>query len=201
MKNILILFTVVFITIGVLKIFKTDHSPITINLQLEKKHSTKLNKHSFGWIVDQTKEDDLTILSDSVIVHDYDIKIEINNTGKKNVYFWLMNCSWEQNFEINNDYVVFYNKGCDKNFPALFKIKPNSTITLNGVLRKDLKFDYDPHYEDRNFDNQVLQTKLGLIIIDDIYNPKLKMVDYNLDIKDKSKHKIIWSNGINLINN
>ncbi|HCC92825.1 MULTISPECIES: hypothetical protein [unclassified Empedobacter] len=197
MKNVLILLVIAFITIGALKIFKTEKSPITINLQLEKKSSTKLNKHSYGWILDQIKDDDLIISSDSVIVNDYEVKIDIQNTEKKEIYLWMMNCSWDQNFEINNNYIQFYNQGCDKNSPQLFKIAPNSKITLKGTLRKDLKFQYG----DDNFDNEVKLTKIGLIIIDDIYNPKLKMFDYDLNIKDKSKHKIIWSNGIDLLDN
>ena len=39
---------------------------------------------------------------------------------------------------------------------------------------------------------------MGLIIVDDIYEPNTTMFDYHLRMEDKSKYKIIWSNGINL---
>lgn len=44
-------------------------------------------------------------------------------------------------------------------------------------------------------------TKLGLIIIDDVYTPKLKgFMAYDLAMEDKSSWKIVWSNSLYLLN-
>jgi len=48
---------------------------------------------------------------------------------------------------------------------------------------------------------QVEATKLGLIIIDDVYTPKLKgFMAYDLAMEDKSSWKIVWSNSLYLLN-
>ena len=110
-----------------------------------------------------------------------------------------MSCSWYDNFEINNNYIYFYNpNGCDKNIPELKKIESNSNLTINGTVRRKLKFDY-PN-ENSVYGRQVELTKVGLIIIDDIYEPSREgWLDYFVNIDDKSKYKFIWSNGINLL--
>ena len=33
----------------------------------------------------------------------YDIKISLINKSDNPIYYWIMNCSWDQNFIINND--------------------------------------------------------------------------------------------------
>lgn len=40
---------------------------------------------------------------------------------------------------------------------------------------------------------------MGLLAINDIYKTNHDMEDYSLNMDDKSKHKIIWSNGIKLL--
>lgn len=175
---------------------KENVSPIKINLNLEKEYTKTFSKND-PWVRDQIEQQSLNVDTDSVIVHYYDIKIEIENTGQRDIYVWLMTCSWHYNFQINNNYIYFYHRGCDSNFPGREKIAPKSKITLNGTVRKNLKFDYPD--ENSIYGEQVELTKVGLVTIDDIYKPNNVTLDYTPNIEDKSKQKVIWSNGIKLL--
>lgn len=173
-------------------------TPINIKLNLEKKYTKSFSKNDFR-IKNQIEEESLDVKTDSVTEHYYDITIDIENLGKKDVYIWMMSCSWYSNFKINNNYIYFYNPkgGCDSNIPELRKIESNSKITLNGFIRKSLKFDYAA--KNTVYGEQVKLTKVGLIVVNDIYKYKYKdFSEYNLFMEDKSKQNLIWSNGINL---
>ncbi len=174
----------------------TDTIPVKVKLNLEKEYTKSLSKND-PWVRDQIEQQSLNVDADSVIVHYYDIKIEIENTGQRDIYVWLMTCSWYSNIKINNNYIYFYTRGCDSNFPGREKITPQSKITLNGTVRKNLKFDYPD--ENSIYGKEVEFTKVGLVTIDDIYKTNVEVVDYSLNMEDKSKHKVIWSNGIKLL--
>lgn len=174
---------------------QTDYIPIKIKLNLEKEYTKSFGKNDYR-IRNQIEQDNLNVKTDSVVEHYYDIKIEIENVGEKELYIWMMSCSWQRNFEINNNYIYFYPSGCDSNFPILKEIKPKSKITFNGTVRKKIKFDY-PN-ENSIYDKQVELTKVGLIVIDDVYKPNRGSFDYFNNMGDKSKQKLIWSNGLNL---
>lgn len=174
---------------------QADATPINIKLNLEKEYTKSFSKTDY-WVREQIEQQNLNVKKDSVVEHYYDIKVEIENVGEKDIYIWMMTCSWHHNFKINNNYIYFYHKGCDSNFPILEKIKSKSKITFSGTLRKNLKFDYPD--ENSVYGAQVELTRVGLVIIDDIYKPN-QTLDYFLNMEDKSKHKLIWSNGINLL--
>jgi len=171
--------------------------PIEIKLNLEKEYTKSFSKNDFR-VRNQIEEQSLNVKTDSIVEHYYDITIEIENIGNKDLYVWMMTCSWYNNFKINNNYIYFYNPngGCDSNFPILNKIEAKSKKTINGTVRKNLKFDYSD--ENSIYGKQVELTKVGLIIIDDIYKPNSGS-EYFLNMEDKSKQKVIWSNGINLL--
>ncbi|WP_312076259.1 hypothetical protein [Chryseobacterium sp.] len=174
-------------------------TPINIKLNLEKEYTKSFSKNDFR-IKNQIEEENLDVKTDSVIEHYYDITIDIENVGEKDLYIWMMSCSWYSNFKINNNYIYFYNPkgGCDSNIPELRKIESNSKITLNGFMRKSLKFDYP--VKNTVYGEQVQLTKVGLIVVDDIYKYKYKdFSEYDLFMEDKSKQNLIWSNGINLL--
>ncbi|MBD8081885.1 hypothetical protein [Chryseobacterium caseinilyticum] len=175
---------------------ETDTNPIKVKLNLKKEYTKTLSTND-PWVRDQIEQQSLNVSTDSVVVHYYDIKIEIENTGQSDIYVWLMTCSWHDNFRINNNYIYFYHWGCDSNFPGRKKIAPKSKITLNGTVRKNLKFDYPD--ENSIYGEQVELTKVGLITIDDINKPNNVTLDYIPNIEDKSKYKLIWSNGIKLL--
>jgi hypothetical protein len=164
--------------------------PLTMSVKLEKTYqvkyqNTKLLKKRYAYKGDS--------LSQTL----YDIQISLNNISKKPVFFWLMSCSWWDNFLVNNNYISFEYLGCDSNFPDLIEIKPGETKTLSVTASKSLKFDYD-----KNLGNwpQVPTTKLGLITIANLYEPTQGNVfGYSLSMEDKSSWKIIWSNPLYLL--
>ncbi len=65
------------------------------------------------------------------------------------------------------------------------------------TLVKSIKFDYPCQY--CVYGQQVETTKLGLIVINDIFETKINGFDYDLGMKDKSKWKIVWSNPLQLL--
>lgn len=78
------------------------------------------------------------------------------------------------------------------------KFKPNESRTYKTTLMKSVKFE-NP-CDNCIYGRQVETTKLGLIIIDDVYKPKLKpFLGYNLAMEDKSVWKIVWSNSLSLL--
>ncbi|WP_139423281.1 hypothetical protein [Chryseobacterium mulctrae] len=200
MKSTFTLLLLVALTLN-LGCIQTNTVPIKIKLNLEKEYTKSISKNDF-WVKNQIEEQSLDVKTDSIIEHYYDITIDIENVGEKDLYIWMMSCSWYNNFKINNNYIYFYNPkgGCDSNIPELKKIESKSKITINGTFRKNIKFDYPE--KNSIYGKQVELTKIGLIIIDDMHKPdQNKFLDYFLYMEDKSKQKLIWSNGINLLEN
>ncbi|OBW41845.1 hypothetical protein AB670_01796 [Chryseobacterium sp. MOF25P] len=198
MKSTFTLLLLVALTLN-LGCIQTNTVPIKIKLNLEKEYTKSISKNDF-WVKNQIEEQSLDVKTDSIIEHYYDITIDIENVGEKDLYIWMMSCSWYNNFKINNNYIYFYNPkgGCDSNIPELKKIESKSKITIHGTVRKSLKFDYPA--KNTVYGEQVKLTKVGLIITDDIYKYKYKdFSEYNLFMEDKSKQNLIWSNGINLL--
>lgn len=198
MKSTFTLLLLVALTLN-LGCIQTNTVPIKIKLNLEKEYTKSISKNDF-WVKNQIEEQSLDVKTDSIIEHYYDITIDIENLGEKDLYIWMMSCSWYNNFKVNNNYIYFYNPkgGCDSNIPELKKIESKSKITINGTFRKNIKFDYPE--KNSIYGKQVELTKIGLIIIDDMYKPdQNKFLDYFLYMEDKSKQKLIWSNGINLL--
>ncbi|MEI9912856.1 MAG: hypothetical protein WDO71_26365 [Bacteroidota bacterium] len=108
-----------------------------------------------------------------------------------------MTCSWLDNFLVNNNYIDLEGQECDSNFPELVEIKPGETKTFITTASKSLKFDYD---KQKGNWPQVQTTKLGLITIANLYEPKLDNVfGYSLAMEDKSCWKVIWSNPLYLL--
>ena len=54
--------------------------------------------------------------------------------------FWLMSCSWEDNFILNSDSLRFYNRGCDNNYPLLKIIKGGEKLVFDGILQVFIEF-------------------------------------------------------------
>ncbi len=117
----------------------------------------------------------------------YDIKLRITNKSEKRISFWIMTCSWEFNFIINNDYIKFNGRGCDKNFLDLKHLNPNESLVLNGLVRK----------VENTFGQDIESTRFGFIYIDSIRCSNTS--EYFNIVNDKSKHgSIIWSNPLSL---
>ncbi len=174
---------------------KTEIDPLTIILKIEKEYELILPKEHFS---SQTSRGIYNITTDSVKQKRFDIEIILTNNSTKPVSFWSMTCSWERNFRINNNYIFFKAHGCDKNIPEIIKLSPGESKVYKTTLIKSIKFTnpctnciYGP---------QVETTKLGLILVDDLFNPKLDyFFGYNLAMEDESVWKMVWSNPLYLL--
>ncbi len=168
---------------------------LAINIRIEKEYDLKFSKKDFSYEISRGH---YNITTDSVKQTQYDIKIEIKNNSNKAAFIWLMTCSWEDNFQFNNNYIYFYRDGCDSNFPELRKIDSGESKIYEISIRKSIKFEYPCEY--CIYGPQVETTKLGLIIIDDLFEPKLDaFLGYKLAMEDKSLWRIIWSNPLYLL--
>ena len=131
--------------------------------------------------------DTLTTYQDTTLHKAFDVKLSIINQSDVPVSFWIMTCSWDENFIINNDYIRFLGWGCLSNYPRLKRLNSNSRLELKASV---IKYDFTRY-------QPIKTTKFGLIFIDSISCKKTR--DYDNIIGDKSKQdKIIWSNRIYL---
>jgi hypothetical protein len=170
---------------------KETSFPLSVSIKIEKEYELKFPKEYFSY-------EQINITSDSVKQKQYDIKITLKNNSTKPIFIWLMLCSWDHNFIINNNYMFFLGIPCNKNFPKLIEFKPGEAKIYTTTLQKTIKFEnpcnnciYGP---------QVETTKLGLIIIDDFFKPRLEYtIGYDLAIEDKSLWKMVWSNPLYLL--
>ena len=194
MKRFLISIALLF---GLSKCFaQNDSLPITITLKVDKEYVRTISKKSY-LISTQIRENGYVVKSDSIKQKYFDISLEIKNTSDKTIKIWLMTCSWEDNFIVNNNYIFIRGHECARNFPTLVEFKPGESKVYTSTLIKSIKFDYP--CENCIYGTQVETTKLGLIIIDDIFNRKLDMLGYNNGMEDKSKWKMVWSNPLYLL--
>ena len=117
----------------------------------------------------------------------FDIALSISNKSDKPIMFWLMDCSWDNNFLINNDYIYFNRTLCDHNYPRKVRIKQNDSLVLRTSINK---------YESSRY-RTIETSKFGLIYVDTIACKNIH--DFESIIGDKSKHdKVIWSNPLHL---
>jgi hypothetical protein len=171
--------------------------PLTVTLKVTKEYSLKFPK-SYFW--NEIENGEFNIKDDSANEKQYDVEVTLKNISTEPIFIWLMTCSWMENFEINNNYIHWGQFACFKNIPVLVKFKPDENKIYKTTLSKSIKFE-NP-CENCIYGPQVETTKLGLIIIDDFYNPKLnEFPGYELAMEDKSGWKIVWSNPVYLLNN
>ena len=131
--------------------------------------------------------DTLITFPDSNLYKAYNLDISIINHSSLPASFWMMTCSWNDNFIVNNDYIKLAGQICDSNFPTIKHLKPNEKLSLNTSV---IKLDYTQY-------QSIDVTKLGFIYIDTIVCKNSD--DYDNIIGDKSKQtNIIWSNPVYL---
>lgn len=174
---------------------KLPDNPIALKLELQKKYVVNLHKDDY---IIGGRNDHFEVNGDSVTQKMFDVQLTIRNTSEKPVFIWLMSCSWEDNFLINNSYIYIKGHACDKNVPEIVELKPNESKSYTTTLIKSIKFDYAP--EHTVYGKQVETTKMGLIIVNDVNKEDLKsFLNYRLLMDDKSTWKIIWSNPLFLL--
>jgi hypothetical protein len=64
----------------------------------------------------------------------YSVRINLINNTDSIVRFWVMSCSWQDNWIFNSDKLYLFNEGCDKNCPVIKELKPKQNITFNGIV-------------------------------------------------------------------
>lgn len=169
--------------------------PIKLELSLQKEYTIRLHKDDYRIDV---KRYGYEVSTDSVEQKHYDVQVTIQNTSTKPVYIWMMSCSWENNFWVNNEYIFMAGHDCYKNVPTLVEIIPGAKKAYTTTLIKSIKFDHPPKYT--IYGQQVETTRMGLIIVNDVGNRKdMSMSDYLLAMEDKSKWKMVWSNALYLL--
>jgi hypothetical protein len=142
------------------------------------------------------RENSFVVKSDSIKEFFFDVSLTIKNTSDTTIAISLMTCSWADNFIVNNNYMHIEGQNCDNNFPTLVELKPNENKVYTLTLIKSMELYYK--CDGCTGFPQVETTKLGLIIIDDIFRRK-PFENYFLSIEDKSKWKIVWSNPLYLL--
>lgn len=194
MKNIFLLLLILFSSQFL--IAQSDfNKAIKVEINLVRKYDSVIHKDFLRYEIEKEQN---VINSDSVKVKYFDISIDVINTSSKPIYLWFMHCSWFDNFEINNDYMNFDGWGCDKNNPHVKEIKAGDKLNFKIALNQCIKFDYPSN--GTIYGPQVEYTKLGLIVIGDIYQKEsINVFDYDLYMNDKSKRIIIWSNPLKLL--
>jgi hypothetical protein len=191
-----ILFTVIIILLGMSKcIAQCDTLPISVNIKVDSAYVKTYSKKG-KFIKRLIREHNYVVKSDSIKDYFYNISLTIKNTSDTIIAITLMTCSWEDDFIINNKYMHFYNLGCDSNFPTSIEFKPGEEKVFKTTLTKSK----DLYYKCEGCTGfpQVETTKLGLILINDIFRRK-PFENYFLAIEDKSKWKIVWSNPLYLL--
>ncbi len=182
---------------GLCKCFaQCDSLPIAITIQVNKEYIKTYSK-KVSYVQKLIRQNGYVVKSDSIKEKYFDISLTIKNISDKTIQIWLMTCSWEDNFMVNNNYIYIRGHECNKNFPTLVEFKPRESKVYSNTLTKSMKFDYP--CENCIYGPQVETTKLGLIIIDDIFNPSQGIFDYDIAMEDKSKWKIVWSNSLYLL--
>lgn len=166
--------------------------PIKVEIDLLREFEMRYEKKVIGW---QFPEYDVEIPGDSAKLRYYTIEVLIENTSSVPIYIWLMSCSWTDNFIINNDYMFFGGMKCDKNSPVIVEIMPAEAKRYIAELIKHIKFDYPG---DQIFDYGVEATKVGLVVVNDVYQDTLNNKIFHMGMLDKSKWKIVWSNPLQL---
>ncbi|OYU79361.1 MAG: hypothetical protein CFE23_14425 [Flavobacterium sp. BFFFF1] len=162
---------------------------IDVTISLDKSYVTLVAKKDLLYYI--AKESCISVTKDSVNVRYFDIKVNIVNTTSKAIYVWMYTCSWYDNFQINNNYILFSKFTCDHNYLKKEEIKAGEKLEYSLTLMKSIKFDYPGNCR---FGEQIKTTKLGFIVFDDIFSS-----NGSSSMDDKSLWKIIWSNQLNLL--
>jgi hypothetical protein len=168
---------------------------IKVEIKIVKEYELKSPQRNYIY---EIRRNGYQVLTDSVKQKRYDIEVAIKNTSDKSIYIWLMTCSWYSNFQFNNNYMSIEEPGCDHNKPSLVEIKPGGFKIYETTLSRSIKFDYP--CKGCVYGPQVETTKMGLIIINDIFKQEEEgFLGYNILMQDKSNWKIIWSNPLYLL--
>lgn len=183
----LLIFTLILLETVCCNYSQETKSPLSVELKLTKQYDTTYRKKDFYFGQEKNGYD---VSGDTLKQHLFDVDFTIKNNSKNSIFLWLMSCSWTDNLLVNNDYMFLDLEECNKNVPQRIEIKAGQSRTYSSNLTKSIRFDYP--CKGCIYGKQVVTTKLGLIVINDIY--KDEYIDYITLMRDKSKWVIYWSN-------
>jgi hypothetical protein len=190
------LLTLVVLHFGLCECYaQSDSLYISVTIKVDSEYVKTYSKKG-KFVKELIRKNNYVVKSDSIKEHFFDISLSIKNTSDTTIAISLMTCSWSDNFIVNNNYIHFIGQNCDSNFPDLVEFKPGESRKFTTTLAKSMEFDYP--CDGCTGLPQVETTKLGLIIIDDIFRRK-HFVNYFLAMGDKSVWKIVWSNPLYLL--
>jgi len=115
----------------------------------------------------------------------YSANIELSNNTDSIFSFWIMNCSWQDNFTFNTDSIGFFSWGCDKNFQVLKQLVPHQKLIYKVIIHV---------LYPSNVRNKT-DMKLGFIWIKQEEYGIFKYIDYQALCNNKIRDKkdILWS--------
>ena len=116
----------------------------------------------------------------------FDVKLTLKNKTRHSITFWIMLCSWQENFLLNT-YDIKYGVDCAKNFPVKRTILAHDSLIYKMMVLRDSIF----------FNPIVEETRFGFLYVDTVECKNES--DFDLFLKDRSKQtKIFWSNPLRL---
>lgn len=174
---------------------QSDSIPISITIKVDSQYVRTYSK-KLKFVKELIRENNWVVKSNSVREEYYDICLTIKNTSDTIIAISLMTCSWSDNFIVNNNYMRLLGEECDSNFPSLVEFRPGESRSYRVTLIKSMKLNYK--CDGCTGFPQVETTKLGLIIVDDIFRRNASN-NYFLAMEDKSAWKIVWSNSLYLL--
>ena len=118
----------------------------------------------------------------------YSINIDLINNTDSIIRFWIMKCSWQDNWVSNTDSMHLIDRACDGNFPIHTQIEPGQKITFNGIIVIANTSVIKNHNDFR----------LGFVLIKK--GESSGDSDFRRVLRDKIKTKkdIIWSNAFKI---
>jgi len=169
--------------------------PISITIKVDSEYEKIYAKSEYA---NSVWDNDYSIDTDSVKQKNFIVSVQIKNTGAKPVGIWLMTCSWQHNFTVNNNYLHLQQEQvCLHNRIQQVKLLHGETHTYKAVLVKSIKFDYP--CQNCIYGPQVEATRLGLIVVNDVFKNQLNMLTWHIAMEDKSLWQVVWSNPLYLL--
>lgn len=126
----------------------------------------------------------------------YSVDFTVKNESDSVLSFWMMSCSWQDNFTINDSLFMFKPLVCDKNYPIKKKLSKGSSFSIRTIIfekskrhnsiLKPFTFAFIPVFENEfplSNNNKTLDT-INLL------NTEIKGIVMN---KIKRNQDVIWN--------
>ena len=115
----------------------------------------------------------------------YSVKISLVNKTDSTLRFWVMSCSWQDNWVFNSNDIIFYRDNCLKNIMKVKELAPNGILTYTGVLA----------VRTNQISKRLKNLRLGFIFVRENEFSYLSKMDYHkilLEQKDENRD-VFWS--------